>query len=256
MDSFAADIEKTPEKQVLENLLALDVASEEIERYGVHPDQYIEWYGPEDGKVICFIHGGFFHEDGTLRYLRPSALSLGEVGYRIALPEFRRIPGNPAVSLEDMATLARHPQLAEATWLGHSAGSLNVLNVLFDTELRPSHGVVLAPIFDLRRDAEETPSLSSAATIHWLGGTPAEIPDVYQEFDPAVRYARLGADGFSSAGYRLDIIHGALDATIPVQRTRDLASEPFNIAIVPDANHNDVIRPGHDAWLLLLGALG
>ncbi|WP_124054183.1 alpha/beta hydrolase family protein [Arcanobacterium ihumii] len=256
MDLFAAEGQPSPEKQVLENLLALDVASEELERYGVHPDQFIEWYGPEDGTVICFIHGGFFHEDGTLRYLRPSALALGEEGYRIALPEFRRVPGNPAPSLEDMATLARHPLLANATWLGHSAGSLNVLNVLFNTELQPSHGVVLAPIFDLRRDAEEFPNLSASKTVHWLGGTPDRIPDVYQEYDPAVRYSRLGADGFVGAGYRLDIIHGALDATIPIQRTRDLATEPFNIAIVPDANHNDVIRPGHDAWLFLLGALG
>lgn len=244
------------ERAVRDTLRALDVASDEIERYGVHPDQYIEWYGPRDGKVVCFVHGGYFHEDGTLSYLRPAALALGEAGYRVALVEYRRVMGDAGVSLEDMSVLARHPELAEATWLGHSAGSILVLDVLFNPDLAPAHAVVVAPIFDLRRDVEEFPDMTKSELAAWLGGPPEHYADAYAALDPAVAYARLGTDAFVARGYRLDMIHGVLDATIPVQRTKDLMAEPFNIALVPDANHNDVIRPGHDAWILLLGALG
>lgn len=244
------------EQKVRDNLRALDVASLEIERYGVHPDQFIEWYGPEGGKVVCFVHGGFFHEDGTLSYLRPAAFALGEAGYRVALVEYRRIAGNTSATMEDMSVLTRHRRLRGATWLGHSAGSIPVLNVLFDPDLAPSHAVVLAPIFDLRRDVEEFKDTAKSDLARWVGGSPQQVPNAYADFDSAVAYARLGADGFSSRGYRLDVIHGALDETIPVQRSRDLAAEPFNVAIVAEANHNDVICPGHDAWILLLGALG
>ena len=40
-----------------------------------------------------------------------------------------------------------------------------------------------------------------------------------------------------------------------MERSRDLRSEPFNLAIVEGANHIDLIRPDHDAWVYLLGAL-
>ncbi|MDY5585323.1 MAG: hypothetical protein SPG61_06005 [Arcanobacterium sp.] len=246
----------SPEREVVQNLLALDIACEEVERYGMHPDQFIEWYGPTDGKVVCFVHGGYFHEDGTLGYLRPAALALAEAGYRVALVEYRFIDGAPELSLEDVAALTRHPQLANAIWLGHSAGSILVFHAIFNEELAPKHGVVLAPIFDLRRDVEEFQKDTPSVLARWIGGSPTAIPDVYAQLDPAVQYARLGADAFSRLGLRLDMIHGVLDRTIPAQRTRELSTEPFNIAMVPDANHVDVIRPGHDAWILLLGALG
>ncbi len=246
----------TDELRVLDALLALDVASEQVERYGMHPDQFIEWYGPEDGKVVTFIHGGYFHQDGSLSYLRPAALALGEAGYRVALPEYRRIAENFALTIADMRTLAMHPQLADSVWVGHSAGSIFVLNVLFNMDLSPAHAVVLAPIFDMARDVTEFVEPSSSKLAQWVGGMPTEMPATYAAYDPMSLYRQLGTDVFVNLNYQLDIIHGELDKTIPIQRTRDLVSEPFNIAIVPNANHQDVISPAHDAWILLLGALG
>ncbi|WP_353065073.1 alpha/beta hydrolase [Arcanobacterium hippocoleae] len=244
---------------MITDLASLDVASEEVEKYGVHPDQFIEWYGPITGRVVVAVHG-FTETDNRLSYLRPAALALGDAGYRVALVEYRQMPHHPEITFEDIATLARHPRLQNAIWFGHSIGSLCVLKALYDPENSIKHCVVAAPIMNLRREVEEEETSNSqiAQTItQWMGGSPNYLPDTYAEYDPAVLYVRNGsADGFAANGYHLDIIHGSADQTIPVQHIKTLQAEPFNIAIVADANHNDVICPGHDAWLFLLGALG
>lgn len=245
------------EKQVITDLTSLDVASEEVEKYGVHPDQFIEWYGPKDGRVLVVVHGGQINGDGRLRYLRPAALALGEAGYRVALAEYRYAAGNPEISVEDIFTLTRHPLLQDAIWLGHSLGTILVLDALFNPDIPVSRAVALAPILDLRREAEETDSKAAQTIKHWFGGSPSYLPDTYAKYDPAVLYSRMGsADGFAARAYRLDIIHGSADMTILAQHSKDVKGEAFNIAVVPGANHNDVICPGHDAWLFLLGALG
>lgn len=245
------------EKQVILDLASLNVASEEIEKYGVHPDQFIEWYGVEGGRVIVLVHGGLISADASLSYLRPAALALGEAGYRVALVEYRRGARHPEISFEDIATLTRHKALQDATWCGHSIGAIFILNALFNPENSVKHCVGIAPVMDLRREAESKDTPMAETIIKWLGGSPSYIPDIYAEYDPAVRYAQIGnANGFSAQGYHLDIIHGTADMTVPVQHTKDFQSEPFNIAIVPDADHGDVVLPGQDAWLFLLGALG
>ncbi|XCB30740.1 hypothetical protein RQN30_05035 [Arcanobacterium hippocoleae] len=239
------------------DLASLDIASQEVEKYGVHPDQFIEWYGPQDGRAVVAVHGGGLNGSGRLKYLRPAALALGEAGYRVALVEYRQAERNPEITFEDISTLTRLPSFADAIWFGHSFGAIFVIGALLDPETPVSRCVAAAPILDLRREVEESANFTENALAKWLGGSPYYIPDVYAKYDPAVLYARIGgANGFSARGYHLDLIHGSADMTVPVQHTKDAQSEPFNIAIVPGANHYDVIRPGHDAWLFLLGALG
>ena len=246
----------TSEDSVMANLKSLNVASEEVVRYGLHPSQFIEWYGPASDKVVCFVHGGIFHLDGTLDYLRPAALALGEAGYRVALVEFRFEAGNPSVTFEDIRAVSRMPELSSAVWVGHSSGAIFVLNALFDETFGVKHGVALAPILDIARDAAEFAGAEPNRTAQWIGGKPQDVPEAYAPFEPMRQYRELGAAGFQRLGLRLDIIHGAQDGIVPAARTKDLVEEPFNIAIVPDENHMDVIRPGSDSWLLLLGALG
>lgn len=243
-----------PDEEVLESLCALDVASEEIVSYGIHPRQFIEWYGPAAGQLVVLVHGIFADDRYGLPALRPAALALGEAGYRVALVEYRREAGDPSVTLEDTRTLARLPQLLGATWIGFSSGAIPVLDLLFGENSTVRHGVLLAPIIDLRQEVEEKGIYAKAAQ-QWMGDTPEKNPDLYAQYDPAVAYARLGADAFTAEGYRLDIVHGTKDQIVPAQRTYNLAKEPFNIALVPEANHYDLICPGHDAWILLLGAL-
>lgn len=65
----------------------------------------------------------------------------------------------------------------------------------------------------------------------------------------------LGEARFVANELNIQIIHGEDDQTIPLARVRGNASTTIRTAIVPGANHVDLIRPGHDAWLFLLGAL-
>lgn len=244
------------EQQVFNDLRSLQVLPGNIEIYGEKVDQFIEWYGPEYGKPVTFVHGGYFHDAVDLSYARPAAFALGEAGYRVALVEYRRLAGHPELTFDDINTLAHHPVLSQSVWLGHSSGGTFALDVLMDDATSVTHAVVLAPLFDLARDAYDRADSGRFEAATFLGGMPSEIPDVYAKYDPQARYAEIGPERFISRELQLDIIHGSLDETVPVQRSKELCTEPFHVAIVSDANHSDLIRPGHDAWLLLLGALG
>lgn len=246
---------RAAEEHVVDTLRSLDVAPERIERYGIYPEQYIEWYGPREGKRVVLIHGGYFHEDGTLSYLRPAACALGEEGYCVALAEYRHVNGDPSLSFADMALLASYENLHEAIWIGHSTGAVLALHALFNDSIPVKRAVVLSPIFDMARAAQEDALTGLNPTAQWMGGMPEDKPDTYAAWEPLGLYSEMEASGFQQRALRLDVIHGTLDHLVPVARTRDLMGEPFNIAIVSGEKHNDVIRPGSDSWLLLLGTL-
>lgn len=255
-ESTAASPSREEEQKVYDNLLALRVEPDGTESYGTKADQFIEWYGPEGAMVVTLLHGGCFREDIGLDFARPAAFALAEAGYRVALPEYRRLAGTPEVTFEDARLLAQHPLIGPSTWVGHCAGATMALDVLFSGEYELRDVVALAPLFDLSRDVREAVASGETATVDFMGGTPVEQPERYARFDPMRRWRELGEAQFAARGLRLDIIHGTADATVPAVRSKDLNTEPFNVALVPGANHNDLIRPGDDAWIFLLGALG
>ncbi|MFY9262257.1 MAG: alpha/beta hydrolase [Actinomycetaceae bacterium] len=241
------------ERKTLDVLGALSIASEEIEAYGSDPAQFIEWFGPADGELIVFIHGGGFRSNLTLAHARPAALALGSEGYRVALVETRKELGNPNLTWADMCTLAQREDFADALWVGHSLGGTLVLDVVFSDKVPVHRAVVLAPFFSLTEEVEEFGDPTQIA--NWMGGTPCDWPDTYAQLDPALRYADLGPDGYAKRNLRVRVLQGDKDVTNPAARLRNVMKLPFEIAVIPGANHVDLIRPGHDAWLLLLGAL-
>ncbi|MGV9182465.1 alpha/beta hydrolase family protein [Arcanobacterium canis] len=255
-ESTAVSSSKEDEQKVYENLLALRVEPDGTESYGDKADQFIEWYGPEGAMVVTLLHGGSFRQNIGLDFTRPAAFALAEAGFRVALPEYRRLAGSPELTFEDARLLARHPLIGSSTWIGHCAGATMALDVLFSDEFELTHVVALAPLFDLARAVRETASENAGDISDFMGGMPVDQPERYAQFDPMRRWMELGEAQFAARGLRLDIIHGTADATVPVVRSKDLNTEPFNVAIVPGAHHNDVIRPGDDAWIFLRGALG
>ncbi|ADH93151.1 alpha/beta hydrolase family protein [Arcanobacterium haemolyticum] len=243
----------SPERHVLETLAALSVASEEIEPYGSDPAQFIEWYGPAEGQPVVFVHGGGFRSPLSVGHARPAALALGEEGYRVALVEMRKERGNPNVTLADLDTLAHLPQLANATWIGHSLGATLAIDVVLDPDLPPTKAIGLAPFCHLANEVDIHPDGSGIEL--WIGGKPENLPGIYTKLDPRARMKELGEARFVANELNIQIIHGEDDQTIPLARVRGNASTTIRTAIVPGANHVDLIRPGHDAWLFLLGAL-
>ncbi|QRV01891.1 alpha/beta fold hydrolase [Arcanobacterium phocisimile] len=244
---------ETPERHVLQTLAALSVASEEIESYGEHDSQFIEWYGPRDGQRVVFLHGGGYRTDMTLAHARPAALALGEEGYRVALVEVRKERGNPRLTMSDLSFLANRTDLSDAIWIGHSLGGTLVLDVALDPALPPRRAIALAPFFYLTELASANAGVSGIE--RWMGGMPIQLPELYRKFDPSVRSADLGETGYIDGCLNVQIIYGEDDQTVPAAVTRKIAETPIRTAMVPGTNHVDLIRPGHDAWLFLLGAL-
>lgn len=236
-------------------LRSLPVFPDSIERYGDDPRQFIEWYGAVDAKPVCFLHGGRFLTSNSISTTRPAARALAQAGYRVALPEFRLEPGRPELAASDSLDFAHHEVLKDAVWIGHDAGGTFALNVVLAPELDPVAAILLAPIVDLARDMREDPEYDEGHTSRWIGGSPEELPDRYALYDPIFNYYQLGHAKYQAKELSVDIIHGTADEIIPVERSRDLRSEPFNLAIVEGANHIDLIRPDRDAWVYLLGAL-
>ncbi|USR79149.1 alpha/beta hydrolase family protein [Arcanobacterium pinnipediorum] len=243
----------SPERHVLQNLAVLSVASEEVEPYGTDPSQFIEWYGPSDGHVVVFVPGGGFRSDVSVAYARPAALALGEEGYRVALVEVRKERGNPRITLDDLAFLAHRPDLRDATWIGHSLGGTLILDIVLDPQLPPRRAIALAPFFCLTELAAANAGVTGIE--RWMGGMPTELPELYRHLDPSVRMNELGEAGYVDSGLNIHIIHGEEDLTIPAMLVRQIPETPIRTAMIPGANHVDLIRPGHDAWLFLLGAL-
>ncbi|WP_126416123.1 alpha/beta hydrolase family protein [Trueperella bialowiezensis] len=244
------------EAQAADRLARQLVFPSSVERYGDDDRQVIEWYGDADAaRTICFLHGGKFSGNGLLAATRPAASALAQTGYRVALPQMRFEPGRPELAANDAQRLAMHPQLASAVWVGHDAGALFALNVVLASELEPASAVLLAPIIDLAREVREDPAGEHGHAAVWIGGTLEERADRYALYDPLFNYYQLGEAKFRGRELSVNIIHGTADQSVPVARSRDLRSEPFNLAVVEGANHIDVIQPGHDAWVYLLGAL-
>ncbi|WP_307682298.1 alpha/beta hydrolase family protein [Trueperella bonasi] len=254
-DSNEAPPPRDIESQAIGQLKNLVVLPDSIERYGSDSKQFIEWYGAENSKAICFLHGGRFLGEDFISATRPAARALAQAGYRVALPELRLEPGRPELAANDVHTLAQHDELKNAVWIGHNSGGAFALNAVLASELLPRQAILLAPIVDLARDMREDPELEAGNTCRWIGGSPEELPDRYALYDPIFNFYQLGHAKYRANALSVDIIHGTADATVPVQRSHDLRSQPFNLAIVEGANHVDLIRPDHDAWVYLLGAL-
>lgn len=213
------------------------------------PPEKLEWYGDE-GPLVVFVHGGYFRPSVDRTYVRPTAQALADLGYRVVLPEYRRVPGDPDVALTDLADLAR--KLGEpAVWIGHSAGGFMALHRAFD-DVDFLGVIALAPVADLTTTAEE--HLGEDAVRNWMGATPQEDPETYRRLDPKVLAERRAAAGHPlDADARIFLLHGDLDVSVPVRQTVDF---PAAKKVVECAHHFDLIDPESRHWREVCTALG
>lgn len=252
-DSVARTLPR--EAAAIEWLCSLPVVPDSVEHYGDDPHQVIEWYGDPEGKPVCFVHGGCFYAGDTLPASRPAARALARAGYYVGLADYRITDARPELTAHDAMKLAMHPVLEQAIWVGHDVGGAFAMNVVLAPETAVRCAILLAPILDLARDVREDPSGEDGATARWIGGSPEQFPDRYAMYDPMFTYYQVGQARFRARELSIDIIHGSDDEIVPAQRSRDVRAEPFNLAIVENADHIDLIRPGQDAWVYFLGAL-
>jgi acetyl esterase/lipase len=224
-------------------------------RYGDHPDAVVDVRlggpGAERRPLVVFVHGGFWRPAYDRVHARPLTSALAEAGWTTAAIEYRRVPGRPDDTVDDVAAaiayLAAAPQLAGACdgrllLAGHSAGGHLVLQAAADPRTPPLAGVVaLAPVADLRL-AEEL-ALDGDAVRAFLGGAAADRPDLDPVQQPAPPAPVI-------------VVHGSADDIVPLALGRSyVAAHPAARLVEVDGGHFVVIDPRSSAWPQLLTAL-
>lgn len=211
----------------------------EVMAYGPHTDQVVELYGVPGDPVVVLVHGGdlsgadLHGVDRT--YARPAARSLATAGFEVVLAEYRRVPGDPAVSIADLVGVETFAEEVDL-WVAHATGAtLALLHRLLGHSARADPPVLaLAPLARLTSAAER--GLGGAA--EWVGASPADALAAYATIDPAL----LGRD----AGHdRLLLVHGTDDRTLPPDQS---LGSGLPHEIWEGAHHLDLVDPASPHW--------
>ncbi len=220
--------------------------------YGSHADQVADIrYGSDGARrpLLMLIHGGFWKPEYDRQHTEAMSSALAAEGWTVVTPEYRRIPGKPDASLEDIASaiemlphqVARHN--GKIILAGHSAGGHLVLWAAVKCATPALAGVLaLAPAADLRMAYEL--QLGDNAVMRFLGQNPAERADVDPMQLPAPAVA-------------VTIVQGALDKVVPpvVPEAYCKAFPKTQFVLLPEAGHFAVIDPQSSAWSTVSASL-
>jgi acetyl esterase/lipase len=225
--------------------------------YGTDPIQFGDLRLPQ-GKgpfpVVMNIHGGYWRAKYDLAHAGHLCAALTKKGCATWNLEYRRV-GNPGGgwpgTFEDIASgyrflpqITKHYRLdpARIAVMGHSAGGQLAL-CLASHEPSVKRVLSLAGVVDLQQAFAL--HLSSDAVVDFLGGTPKDVPDHYQDADPmwlAIPQARQV------------LMHGTRDDVVPPGFSRDYveknkkAKEEVTLVEIAGADHFDLIDPRSAAW--------
>ena len=209
---------------------------DEVVGYGDDADQVIEqWHA--DGPLVVLLHGGFWRPEWDRAHLRTLAGALRDAGHRVALPEYRRVPGNADRMLADVR--AALDVVGRGVLIGHSAGG----HLALCSADQARAVVALAPVADLVL-AEEL-DLDGGAVRDFLGGSAQSRPDL----DP---------NRSAGPGVPVTVLHGTDDDRVPLAVSESYAAGRPGVRLVslPGADHFALIDPQSAVWPILLDELG
>lgn len=203
-------------------------------RYGDDPDQILEIYGESEDKksALLLIHGGYWRNLFDREHMRPMAVALAKEGYTVALPEFRRVAGEPDVTLRDLAFAISTLEDTSLTLIGYSSGGHLAL-LLADKFAFVKKVIGLAPVTDLVES--QRLELGRGAVAEWLGAGAEEKP----ELDPMLRPPIKAETHF---------IHGDSDERVPLELTQGYIAamkahgQQITLDILPDTSHFQMVE--------------
>ena len=237
--------------------------------YGPLPEHVIDLRLPArsagtPAPLVVLVHGGFWRPLWDRAHLGPIAHALADLGYVVAVPEYRRAgmaeegwqgTFNDIAAVFDQVTAlaAGHgADAANVTWAGHSAGGHLVLWAAarpyfpagspWRGDCDAARVVSLAGCGSLRLCAEW--NLDDGAAQNLLGGSPAEVPDRYALTDPAA---------LTPPTVPVIHIHGTNDDRVPLAMSQ--AFPVGHLIEIPGATHFDLIDPESPAWPAVTAAL-
>lgn len=237
--------------------------------YGPRTDQFGDLYLPANARgavpVVVLIHGGSWLDAYDLSLMDDLAMDITARGWAAWNIEYRRIGsggGWPQTAIDvcravdhlaDLAAMQSPIDLDAVALVGHSAGGhLALLAALRrDAAAAPCpqprvhlRGVVAqAAMSDLR--AIWATGHADGVTEVLLGGAPSAVPAAYAAASPIERLP---------IGIPLLVVHGADDASIPCEISRDLAARARAAGDTVDdvrlagVGHMEHIDPSAEAW--------
>lgn len=211
--------------------------------YGSHPDQICDVYDVDvDARrrnfPIVFLHGGYWRPEYDRMHARSAAGALAKAGWRTALVEYRRTPGDPDVTVSDVLEAIRCASRffddSRVVLVGHSAGGHLALLAGQQSSL-PVHAIVaLAPVSNLTL-ADEW-DLDDGAVRLFLGSPATARPDL----DPR----QLPHPGTS-----VSIIHGIEDTIVPEEMSEEYGRHVgVPVTAIPQVGHYELIDPLSSTW--------
>ena len=199
--------------------------------------------------LVIMIHGGFWRPQFDRTHAGPMCVAIAKAGWTIASIEYRRVPGNPDLTTEDVRlAISRLPALVKqhndtAIVAGHSAGGhLALWAAVKSTSTQLIGALALDPVADL--NFADTNGVGDHATRAFLGGSPLDREDL----DPCQ---------MQSPSIRVTIVHGMQDSIAPLAMSENyLSRHPKTRLIkVKDCGHFAVIDPLSTAWPKVLDEL-
>ena len=207
--------------------------------YGVNPDQVIELFNPTSQMIgdVALIHGGYWRPEYDRVHLRPLAQALADLGFRVHLIEYRRIPGNPDATIEDIKNALN--VIGDCVLVGHSAGGH--LSLIAQSHESVRAVVALAPVSNLF--IADSENYDEGAVREFLGCVASERPDL----NPIV----------NSISKPTIFIHGADDIRVPIAQSREFLKAHPTIGYIEleGIGHFELIDPRQDAFALLTNEL-
>jgi len=237
-------------------------APPEVVRYGADADQVANVHRPAGDAprpVVALLHGGFWRDRYDRTLMTPLANDVAARGYLAWNVEYRRVGrgGGWPETLDDVGAAldaladVEGADVARVVTVGHSAGGhLSLWLAARDGAVRPRAAVSLAGVCDLVHGAEL--GLGAGAVEDFVGGRPQDVSERYADASPAA-HLPLGVPQL--------LVHGGLDDVVPpvVSRayaeTARAAGDRVELVEDADADHLDVIDPGHALWAAVLERL-
>ena len=229
------------------SVLTREVAAPEASvSYGALPQHVADVrFGDERAihrPLVVIVHGGFWRPTIDRAHTGPMAVALAKSGWTVAAIEYRRIPGQPDATLEDvreaLVTLpervAKHD--GRVLVVGHSAGGHLTL---WAASTRPTEKLVgalaLGPAADLRLAQQR--NLGDGAALAFLGVDAEQRADI----DPRQ---------MPSPQIKTTIVHGLHDEIVPIALAESYveAHPQARLLRLGNAGHFAVIDPRSHEW--------
>ncbi|MFJ2029605.1 alpha/beta hydrolase [Streptosporangium sp. NPDC087985] len=224
--------------------------------YGEHPEQWADVRLPREttgsAPVAVLLHGGYWRSIWGADLMDALCVDLAGRGFATWNLEYRRPDLHGwAATTEDVAggiALAAEGASGPVVVIGHSAGGQLALRAAAD-DPRITLAVSLAGVLDLVEGDRR--HLSSGAVAAALGGSAAEVPEVYGRSSPLARLP-LGVPQLivQGGGDDLDLV----DLGRCYARAAQAAGDEVTY-LEMSGDHFDVIDPASPIWRATAGVI-